>query len=65
MSIQIDRFEIIQKDRVDKTRCAILDHKFDKDIILIDFGSEELSKKVANAFKEKLEELINNEEIVW
>ena len=65
MSIQIDRFEVITTDRVDKTKYAIIDHKTDKRIVLLNFEDVERTKTVAEAFKECLEELINNEEIEW
>lgn len=63
--IQIDRFEIVEQDRTDKTNIAILDHKYDKKIVHVKVNNEDNSKKLAEEFKSKIEELINNGEISW
>ena len=63
MSIQINRFEVISLDRVDKNVLAVKDHKTDETIITIKVSHYEDNKKIGEGIIELLEELINNRDI--
>ena len=58
MSIQINRFEVISLDRVDKNVLAVKDHKTDETIITIKVSNYEDNKKIGEGIIELLEELI-------
>ena len=63
MSIQINRFEVISLDRVDKNVLAIKDHKTDETIITIKVSNYEDNKQIGEGIIELLEELIQNKDI--
>lgn len=67
MSMQVNRFEAKNIDRVDKSNMTIIDHKTDENIIHI--HSENMdqkdTEKVAVKIIEALEDLITNDEIKY
>lgn len=67
MSMQVNRFEAKNIDRVDKSNLSIIDHKTDENIINI--HSENMdqkdTEKVAAKIIEALEDLIINKEIKY
>lgn len=67
MSMQVNRFEAKNIDRVDKSNMTIIDHKTDENIINI--HSENMdqkdTEKVAAKIIEALEDLIINKEIKY
>lgn len=65
--MQVNRFEPIQIDRVDKSNIAIIDHKTDEHIIAIHSGNlnQEDAQKVAAKVIDSFEELILNDEIKY
>lgn len=67
MSIQINRFETKQNDRVDKSNLHIIDHKTDEQIIHIysEYMDQKDTEKLAEKIIEAIEELITNEEIKY
>lgn len=67
MSMQVNRFEAKNNDRVDKSNLTIIDHKTDENIIHIHSGNmdKEDTEKVAAKIIEALEDLIINNEIKY
>ena len=63
MTIQINRFEIIQHDRTDARNLKIRDHKTDNDIVHLYFDTKENSMKIAEKFVAAIEEAIENGEV--
>ena len=67
MSIQVNRFEAKNNDRVDKSNLSIIDHKTDEVIahVYSENMDQEDTEKVAAKIIEAIEDLIINNEIKY